>query len=136
MNVAITPCYGNTSKKATRGKLNIPKKVLNDMGLTEDSNEIILKYDEKKKEITIRKVQKILTNEIEYKTNVKTIEEKNTQKVLEAEKNFKVRLEELINENKEQFNNKLELELGKKELKVQKMQNEIDNLRVQLTVKK
>jgi uncharacterized membrane protein YagU involved in acid resistance len=56
INVAITPCYGNADKNARRGKLNIPKKILTDMGLTEDNNAVILKYDEKKKEITIRKV--------------------------------------------------------------------------------
>ena len=56
MKIAITPCYGNASKNVTRGKLNIPKKILNDLGITEKSNEVILKYDEKKKEITIKKV--------------------------------------------------------------------------------
>ena len=56
MNVAITPCYGNASKNTTRGKLNIPKKILKDMELTEDDNRIILKYDEKKKELIIKKV--------------------------------------------------------------------------------
>ena len=56
IKIAITPCYGNASKNVTRGKLNIPKKILNDLGITEKSNEVILKYDEKKKEITIKKV--------------------------------------------------------------------------------
>lgn len=56
MNVAITPCYGNANKDSRRGKLNIPKKILDDLGITEDDNTIIMKYDEKKKEITIRKV--------------------------------------------------------------------------------
>jgi uncharacterized membrane protein YagU involved in acid resistance len=56
INVAITPCYGNATENSRRGKLNIPKKILTDMGLTEDNNAVILKYDEKKKEITIRKV--------------------------------------------------------------------------------
>lgn len=56
MNVAITPCYGNSNKDSRRGKLNIPKKILSDLGITEESNKVILKYDEKKKEITIKKV--------------------------------------------------------------------------------
>jgi len=56
LNVAITPCYGNANESSRRGKLNIPKKVLTDMGITEDDNTIIMKYDEKKKEIIIRKV--------------------------------------------------------------------------------
>ena len=56
MNIAITPCYGNATENSRRGKLNIPKKVLDDLGITEDNNKVILKYDEKKKEITIRKV--------------------------------------------------------------------------------
>jgi len=49
INVAITPCYGNATENSRRGKLNIPKKILTDMGLTEDNNAVILKYDEKKK---------------------------------------------------------------------------------------
>lgn len=56
MNVAITPCYGDANKDARRGKLNIPKKVLDDLGITEDNNKVIFKYNEKRKEITIRKV--------------------------------------------------------------------------------
>ena len=56
MNIAITPCYGNANKDSRRGKLNIPKKVLDDIGLTEENNQVILKYDEKKKEITIKKI--------------------------------------------------------------------------------
>ena len=57
MNVAITPCYGNANEHSRRGKFNIPKKILTDMGITENDNKIIMKYDEKKKEITIRKVE-------------------------------------------------------------------------------
>ena len=56
INVAVTPCYGNANKDSRRGKLNIPKKILNDLGITEESNKVVLKYDEKKKEIVIRKV--------------------------------------------------------------------------------
>ena len=56
LNIAITPCYGNANKESRRRKLNIPKKVLDDLGITEENNKVILKYDEKKKEITIRKV--------------------------------------------------------------------------------
>lgn len=56
MNIAVTPCYGNANKDSRRGKLNIPKKILNDLGITEENNKVILKYDEKKKEIIIRKV--------------------------------------------------------------------------------
>lgn len=56
MNVAVTPCYGNSNKDSRRGKLNIPKKVLDDIGITEENNKVILKYDEKKKEITIKKI--------------------------------------------------------------------------------
>lgn len=55
MNVAITPCYGNANKDSRRGKLNIPKKVLNDLGITEENNKVIFRYDEKKKEMIIRK---------------------------------------------------------------------------------
>ena len=56
INVAITKCYGNANKDARRGKLNIPKKVLDDLGITEENNKVIFKYDEKKKEINIKKV--------------------------------------------------------------------------------
>jgi SMC interacting uncharacterized protein involved in chromosome segregation len=74
----------------------------------------------------------MLEKEIEYKANIKDIEEKN----IEVEKILKERLEEQIKLKEKEFNNRLELELGKKDLEVQKMQNEIDNLKVQLTVKK
>lgn len=56
MNIAVTPCYGNANKDSRRGKLNIPKKVLNDLGITEENNKVIFKYDEKKKEIIIKKM--------------------------------------------------------------------------------
>lgn len=77
----------------------------------------------------------ISEKDIEYKANIKTIDENNKQQVLKVDEDFRQRLEEKINENKEQFNNRLELELEKKDLEVQKLQNEIDNLKIQLTVK-
>jgi hypothetical protein len=46
MNVAITKCYGNADEKSRRGKFNISKGILTDMVIKEDSNTIILKYDE------------------------------------------------------------------------------------------
>jgi len=56
LNVAITKCYGNADENITRCKLNIPKKIVKAMGLTEDDREVILKYDEEKQELLIKKV--------------------------------------------------------------------------------
>lgn len=55
LNVAITKCYGNADENSTRGKFNIPKKIINDMGITEDDRTVILRYDEEKKELLIKK---------------------------------------------------------------------------------
>lgn len=55
LDVAITKCYGNADESNTRGKLNIPKKIVKAMGLTEDDRTVILKYDEEKKELIIKK---------------------------------------------------------------------------------
>ena len=72
----------------------------------------------------------ILDKDIEYKANIKTIEENNKQEVLKVDENFRQRLEKQINENKEQFNNRLELELGKKDLELEKLKNKLETLEV------
>jgi len=73
-------------------------------------------------------VEKLEQVERDSKAENKNIEEKNKQQLLEVENKFKDRLEEQINENKEQFNNKLELEIGKKELELEKLKNKLENL--------
>lgn len=55
LNIAITKCYGNADEDNTRGKLNIPKRMLKAMGITEYERRVILKYDEKKNELIIKK---------------------------------------------------------------------------------
>lgn len=60
LNVAITKCYRNADENSTRGKFNIPKKIINDMSLTEDDRTIVLRYDEEKKELLIKKHRKNL----------------------------------------------------------------------------
>jgi len=55
LNVAITKCYGNAGAENTRGKLNIPKKMLKAMGITKDDRIVIIRYDEGKKELIIKK---------------------------------------------------------------------------------
>ena len=72
----------------------------------------------------------MLDKDIEYKANVKGLEEKNNQQVLEVEKNFRERLEEQIKLKETEFNNKLELELGKKDLELEKLKNKLENLQV------
>lgn len=67
MNVAITKCYVNADKKSRCGKFNIHKRILTDMGIIEDSNTVILKYDEKTKEMTMRD---ITSKTIKYHVNV------------------------------------------------------------------
>lgn len=56
LNVAITKCYGNADAENTRGKLNIPKKMLKAMELTENDRTVNIKFDEKKKILIIKKV--------------------------------------------------------------------------------
>lgn len=56
LNVAITKCYGNSHEENTRGKLNIPKKILNAMQITENNRTVKLIYNEKKNELIIRKI--------------------------------------------------------------------------------
>ncbi len=57
LNVAITKCYGNADENSTRGKLNIPKKIVKAMGFTEDDRTVILRYDEDTKELLIKKAE-------------------------------------------------------------------------------
>ncbi|MFW2491780.1 hypothetical protein ACN077_24965 [Clostridium chromiireducens] len=46
LNVAITKCYGNADENSTRGKFNIPKKIiLEQLSISEDYNENIKKND-------------------------------------------------------------------------------------------
>lgn len=56
LNVAITKCYGNSHEENTRGKLNIPKKILNAMQITENDRTVKLIYNEKKNELIIIKI--------------------------------------------------------------------------------
>lgn len=56
LNVAITKCYGNAGAENTRGKLNIPKKMLKAMELTENDRTVNITFDEKKKILIIKKV--------------------------------------------------------------------------------
>jgi hypothetical protein len=72
----------------------------------------------------------MLDKDVEYKATIKDMEEKNKQQVLEAEKNFRERLEVQIELKETEFNNKLELELGKKDLELEKLKNKLENLEV------
>lgn len=56
MNIAITKCYGNADETVTRGKFNIPKKMLEGMGIDENDRTVVVIFNEKKKEITIKKL--------------------------------------------------------------------------------
>jgi hypothetical protein len=56
LNVAITKCYGNADEDNTRGKLNIPKKMLKAMGITENDRTVKITYNEAKNELIIIKV--------------------------------------------------------------------------------
>lgn len=64
LNVSITKCYGNANKNATRGKLNIPKEIVNAMNLTKEDCKVHLKYNERKKQLIITKVEKEQINDI------------------------------------------------------------------------
>ena len=56
----------------------------------------------------------MLEKEIEYKANIKEIEEKNNKQIVELEKTFKERLDEQLNENKDLNKSMLEKEVGYK----------------------
>ena len=127
----------NKELKAENTTLNNSNKQLEDKLKNDvDMLEFYKNQVQDQKEETKKLNKSMLEKYVEYKANIKNVEEKHTQMVLEVEKKFRERLEEQIKLKETEFNNKLELELGKKDLEVQKMQNEIDNLKVQLTVKK
>lgn len=56
LNIAITKCYGNADEENTRGKLNIPKRMLKAMGITENDRTVNIKYDEKEDILIIKKL--------------------------------------------------------------------------------
>lgn len=56
LDVNITKCYGNANEDNTRGKLNIPKKMLKAMEITEDDRTVNIKFDEENKVLIIKKV--------------------------------------------------------------------------------
>lgn len=58
LNVSIRKAGGNAGKGAIRGSLNIPKKILNELGITKEDKEVILSYNPEAKEITIKKAPK------------------------------------------------------------------------------
>ena len=57
-DIIISKCYGTASKNSTRAKLNIPKSIIEKMGITEDNRTVKIVYDEKKKQIVISLVEK------------------------------------------------------------------------------
>lgn len=52
-DITISRCYGTASKNSTRAKLNIPKKIVNEMGITEDNKKVKIVYNERKKEMVV-----------------------------------------------------------------------------------
>lgn len=101
-------------------------KIKNDADMLEFYKNQIQEQKEEAKTLN----KSMLDKDIEYKANIKELEEKNNQQVLEVEKNFKERLEEQIKLKETEFNNKLELELGKKDLEIEKLKNKLENLPV------
>lgn len=55
LNVSIRKSGGGSGKNTMRGSINLPKAVLNDMGITLEDKEVILYYDNIEKEIIIKK---------------------------------------------------------------------------------
>ncbi len=99
-------------------------KIKNDTDMLEFYKNQIQEQKEEAKVLN----KSMLDKDIEYKANIKGLEEKNNQQVLEIEKNFRERLEEQIKLKETEFNNKLELELGKKDLELEKIKNKLENL--------
>jgi hypothetical protein len=56
LDVNITKCYGNADAENTRGKLNIPKKMLKAMQITEEDRTVKIIFNEKKQELIIKKL--------------------------------------------------------------------------------
>lgn len=73
-------------------------------------------------------VEKLEQAEKDSKAEIKNLEEKNKQQILDIEKIFKERLEEQIKLKETEFNNRLELELGKKDLELEKVKNKLESL--------
>lgn len=57
LKAAVTPCYGKAESKATRCKLNIPKEIANAMNIVKGDCTVKLTYNEKRKELKIKKVE-------------------------------------------------------------------------------
>ena len=56
LKASVTPCYGKAESKATRCKLNIPKEIANAMNIIKDECTVKLTYNDKRKELKIKKV--------------------------------------------------------------------------------
>lgn len=52
VKVTVMNC---SNANTVRGRLNIPKKILDSMKITKEDNEVIIEYDEKRKHIIISK---------------------------------------------------------------------------------
>jgi len=122
----------NKELKAENTTLNNSNKQLEDK-LKNDADMLEFyknQIQDQKQEIKLLN-KSMLEKEIEYKSNINAIEEKNKQQVLEVEKIFKERLEEQIKLKETDFNNRLELELGKKDLETEKLKNKLENLQIE-----
>lgn len=52
--ITLSNPRGNASEKSIRGKLNVPKEIITDMGIDKET-ELVIIYDDEKKEFLVRK---------------------------------------------------------------------------------
>lgn len=81
-------------------------------------------------------VEKFEQSEKDRKTEIKTLQDKHDIEIDKIKEGHKIELENSLKALEEHLIDKSNLELQKKELEIQKLQNEFDNLKVNLTVKK
>lgn len=52
-DITLSKCYGTAGKNSTRAKLNIPKKIIDEMGITNDNKRVKIVYNKKNNNIII-----------------------------------------------------------------------------------
>jgi DNA repair exonuclease SbcCD ATPase subunit len=116
--------YKKLEKDLEQLKSDIDKKDVIIQGFTTDNQQLKDKINNDSEMINFYK-----SNNAELKDNIKALEDKYDKQIDNIKADHEKALQEQIKANTDQLNNKHEVEIAKKDLELQKLQNEIEQLK-------
>lgn len=116
--------YKKLEKDLERLKKDVERKDVVIQGFTTDNQQLKDKINNDSEMINFYK-----SNNVELKDNIKALEDKYDKQIENIKADHEKTLQEQIKANTEQLNNKHDVEIAKKDLELQKLQNEIEQLK-------